>query len=1411
MKRIMGIIVAAAILMQSFVAVHAADYLLNETFDNQPTNKETDVFTADGEGTLRVVENGKNDKELLVKGEMTLKKDFGKTTDNQMVLSMDALSPNNDSSFIMGIYDKNGAKTTWVNVKNASVISPKGNKVLQTVSNQRSLKLTVLYDKLFGVYNLYANGRCIWKNERAGHIDAAGFFLQNTRGDLKIDNVYAYEGDDISRKIQSQIYLNDGIEFIDINDDVGGFLFFHNAQMATDAKKYNYVTFAPKSNKYTASLLKNWTDKNRTTEITLDKTTGESIYMDITTTKHKLYNSTRQYSFFLIDGDFKRTNMAATAICVMRDQSGSANQDITLWSALSNGSLKVCNGKTIPNVFKKDTYVNIKAAIDVKTRTVDFYINDVLKIKDASISNNNFSTATGFRFGLGTQTQKGDLIFDNTKIVGLENPYVPGENYRTTTFYDDAPVGEWLKDKIAFHYYAQNVTVNGQKNPIALRSENDELYAAASDLNNVLDWQCEGESVAIKAYAKQIGLDVFDDRNGMIILSKDKMYFDLSGEIQWHMLKEYKNGMREDPTTIEALNDYLFFERPEKETLLRDFKAASENTHPRVYGTKADFDRLRALRGNDAYFDGAADKIIAEAEKLVAAPENTIDYIFNSYRMYDQAVALDNRMNQLGFAYQLTGDKKYAQRAWKEFEVVLTFPDINPAHIIDSGAFLTGIAVGYDWMYDAFTPEQRKQIEEFAIKKGIRVMSGIYYGDFDYRNFISAKWVSNFNTIINAGISVASIAFMDVAPDLCAESLEMSIRSIEYTLKGFAPDGAWSEGTGYWNMTTQFLVYILMSLDSALDTDYGLSKYQGLSDTADFYMSVTSYGGANNYHDSAESKQRGYKTFGYFAKKFENYGVYASRKYETTNHPGIYVSADTMIHPMELLCYTEELQKADESTMDAMPKGKYYRGVELFTFRDSYYKEDGIYLSAHAGAVSGYHTQNDTGTFVLDHLGERWAMDLGVQNYNVAINYVENFRKRTDSHNTLVINNHEGWNQLENTFAPITRFESNDASGIAVMDMSEIYADADSAVRGFYITDNYQSVTIRDELDLNKNSEIYWFMNSRADMRVIDGEVLMSLNGKQMTAKVNVDGEGLQKYDLSITDCAPLPESPNPPGQDSNEGVRRITVKVNGNGKVNITVKLSPTGSKAESMPMILTPISDWKLLEKTNEDMAVQTIPAAFYAEGEEFLPQNGVMTLGSGIIPNVTVVPQQENIDVKILPAQSTDEPITVILTDLQTGMRNVHNIGIYDPYVNGLTGEYKIVSPKSFEVTSEPEEANAGKNINDNNFTTRWTTLNQGESVTFDLGEVRTVSAVALSFWKGATRSYGYEVLVSEDGANYTSVLKGNSDTAKGEQYNIIPIAASRARFVKITGWGNTDLTKGANTNILECRILDARNGG
>ena len=104
-------------------------------------------------------------------------------------------------------------------------------------------------------------------------------------------------------------------------------------------------------------------------------------------------------------------------------------------------------------------------------------------------------------------------------------------------------------------------------------------------------------------------------------------------------------------------------------------------------------------------------------------------------------------------------------------------------------------------------------------------------------------------------------------------------------------------------------------------------------------------------------------------------------------------------------------------------------------------------------------------------------------------------------------------------------------------------------------------------------------------------------------------------------------------------------------------------------------------------------------------------------------------------------------------------------------------------------------------DGDINTRWTTYTEYDTAVFDLGESKQIDKIAVSFWKGDSRVYKYEIRVSDDNVNYTTVFDGQSaGTTSGMEFvNMQPI---KGRYVQLIGKGNS---VNANTNCQEFAIL------
>ena len=89
--------------------------------------------------------------------------------------------------------------------------------------------------------------------------------------------------------------------------------------------------------------------------------------------------------------------------------------------------------------------------------------------------------------------------------------------------------------------------------------------------------------------------------------------------------------------------------------------------------------------------------------------------------------------------------------------------------------------------------------------------------------------------------------------------------------------------------------------------------------------------------------------------------------------------------------------------------------------RGSWTDRNTTYVAAKGGRADAHHGHLDLGTFVLDALGQRWAVQLGADNYDLPGYFDEDhrwsyYRCRTEGQNTLTVNS---GNQERQGHAPL--------------------------------------------------------------------------------------------------------------------------------------------------------------------------------------------------------------------------------------------------------------------------------------------------------------------------------------------------------------------------------------------------------
>lgn len=112
--------------------------------------------------------------------------------------------------------------------------------------------------------------------------------------------------------------------------------------------------------------------------------------------------------------------------------------------------------------------------------------------------------------------------------------------------------------------------------------------------------------------------------------------------------------------------------------------------------------------------------------------------------------------------------------------------------------------------------------------------------------------------------------------------------------------------------------------------------------------------------------------------------------------------------------------------------------------------------------------------------------------------------------------------------------------------------------------------------------------------------------------------------------------------------------------------------------------------------------------------------------------------------------------------------------------------------FAVEATADDGNIAEGAVDGNFSTRWNAFGDGSALTIDFNEIKDVAAVAAAYYKGDQRQYYFDIAVSTDGENWSTVLKNqaSSGTAGAQQLEMFKFSETlKARYIKYIGHGSS----------------------
>lgn len=593
--------------------------------------------------------------------------------------------------------------------------------------------------------------------------------------------------------------------------------------------------------------------------------------------------------------------------------------------------------------------------------------------------------------------------------------------------------------------------------------------------------------------------------------------------------------------------------------------------HPRLLASKGDFDKINSLnQSNNPIIQSWITNLHQQALNLLNTEPSKYE-IPDGLRLLETSRRVLSRVYTLALLYRLEKDQRFADRAWHELEAAANFKDWNPRHFLDTAEMTHAFAIGYDWLYDAWSPEQRMTLRQAMIEKAFKPALELYRSQ---KGFTRMK--HNWNQVCNGGIGMGALALAGEEPST-AEILSDAIQSLPLAMAEFGPDGAWKEGPGYWNYATSYNVVFLAALETALGSDMGLSKIKGFSETGFFPIYLTGpLGRTFNYADGGDRSIHAPQLF-WLAKKFQD-PVLAWFEMQGRSPA-----------PLDLLWLASVISKDQSAGIlngagprtSTLPLNRYFRGAEVATLRSEWENPKALFAGLKAGDNKANHSHLDLGDFVLDAAGIRWAIDLGSDDYNLP-GYFGNkrwsyYRLRAEGQNTLVLNPDSGPDQDPNARASVIKFQSMPNRAFAIADLSEAYRiHAKKVWRGLAMLDR-QRILLQDEIEAEKPVDAWWFMHTPAGILIEkDGRsALLQQVGTQMRAILLSPPAA----SFQVMDAQPLPSSPQPEHQAKNQNVRKLAIHLDHVKNTRISVLFVPVLSAAPSnapVQLELRNLSDW-------------------------------------------------------------------------------------------------------------------------------------------------------------------------------------------------------------------------------------------
>ncbi len=558
--------------------------------------------------------------------------------------------------------------------------------------------------------------------------------------------------------------------------------------------------------------------------------------------------------------------------------------------------------------------------------------------------------------------------------------------------------------------------------------------------------------------------------------------------------------------------------------------------HPYLYFSDEDKPALMEQIKNDPESRDIMNRLIAEANRLLYMP---VDYYipfqgrntradWTEYdtdgKYEDHFYTHRNNAFTLAFVYQMTGDERYAQKAFEfadvfcdlpswtlrahEFPIIYSrimpwnVPDdqvnFNFDHVNgDSGRMYAAV---YDWLYPALTVAQRDRIRGALIEKVITRVRG----DYEY-HWWAVAYRCNWCGVCNSGVGLAGLTLLTEDPQL-TDVVAESYNRIDNMLNELGVDGGWQEGGGYWNYGVHTSTFFADALKRLTKGKYNLFKNERLNNnpvTFPLYISIQP-GQSLNFEDSG-------------SRRLGSPHLINKLATETNNKQAAWYRQEFFNEGNDIfdIIWPRPSVKAERPANPSI----HFRTINWWVMRSEFKNPEKVMLAGKAGKNDDpHHGHLDIGHFVVYWQGQAFIRDIGSGSYDEK--YFDDLRwdypqASSIGHNVVLVN---GEKQLPGKMRKqpynydiggrILDFRSSDKRDYVLMDPTDAYPKKEmKGWRRHVVLEKPDITIVVDEVKSNRGAEIEARFHSECSTSMRDDYMLLNGDRGKMALIPIVEGD----------------------------------------------------------------------------------------------------------------------------------------------------------------------------------------------------------------------------------------------------------------------------------------------------------------